>query len=110
VVLNDDSLAEVKFEQREIGASEYGCLGHIDFAAFAASVGAKGFRVSELKDLRATARNWLPASGPAVIDVVVDPDEEPPPRARSGVNRSPGRRTTMSGSCDLTRSTTCWPW
>jgi pyruvate dehydrogenase (quinone) len=78
MVLNNDSLAEVKFEQREIGASEYGCaLGHIDFAAFAASVGAKGFRVSELKDLRATVRNWLAASGPAVIDVAVDPDEEP---------------------------------
>ena len=78
MVINNDSLAEVTFEQKEIGAEEYGCaLGHIDFAAFAESVGAKGFRVTGVSDLRPAIEAWLKVPGPAVIDVMVDPSEEP---------------------------------
>jgi pyruvate dehydrogenase (quinone)/pyruvate decarboxylase len=78
MVLNNDSLAQVTFEQKEIGSEEYGCaLGHIDFATFAESVGAKGFRVTGLSDLRPTIDAWLKVAGPSVIDVTVDPGEEP---------------------------------
>ena len=78
MVLNNDSLAQVTFEQKEIGSQEYGCaLGHIDFAAFAESVGAKGFRVTGIDDLHANMQAWLRATGPAVLDVSVDPAEEP---------------------------------
>jgi pyruvate dehydrogenase (quinone) len=78
MVLNNDSLSNVIFEQRDIGAQEYGCsLGHIDFAAFARCVGAQGFQVTQARELRSTIERWLDASGPAVIDVQVDAAEEP---------------------------------
>jgi pyruvate dehydrogenase (quinone) len=78
MVINNDSLSQVKFEQKEIGSQEYGCaLGHIDFAAFAESVGAKGFRAAGVDELRASISSWLDAPGPALIDVQVDPNEEP---------------------------------
>ncbi len=45
VILKNNSLAEVKFEQKEIGNPEYGCsLAPIDFVAFAKACGAEGFR------------------------------------------------------------------
>jgi pyruvate dehydrogenase (quinone) len=78
MILNNDSLAQVKFEQKEIGSQEYGCaLGHIDFAAFADAVGAKGFRASSVADLKPAVQAWLAATGPAVLDVMVDPNEQP---------------------------------
>lgn len=76
MVLNNDALGQVKFEQRELGNPEYGCeLGHIDFATYAQAVGARGFRASKPADLRPTIRQWLGTLGPAVIDVQVDPEE-----------------------------------
>jgi pyruvate dehydrogenase (quinone) len=78
MVINNDSLSNVIFEQREIGAQEYGCsLGHIDFAAFAESVGAKGFSVTRPDDLHPRIQSWLATAGPALIDVSVDRSEEP---------------------------------
>ena len=76
LILNNDSLAEVKFEQQEIGNPEYGCaLGHIDFAAYARSVGAWGVTVTKADDLGPAIHSALAQSGPAVIDVQVDADE-----------------------------------
>ena len=76
-MLNNDSLAQVKSEQREINAPEYGCkLGHIDFAAYARAVGAKGFSVADVAALRPTMQAWLAAPGVALLDVQVDADEE----------------------------------
>ena len=77
IVLNNDSLAEVRFEQREIGNPEYGCaLGHIDFARFAEACGARGFRAASLRELQPAMQGWLAAPGVAVLDVQVDADEE----------------------------------
>jgi thiamine pyrophosphate-dependent acetolactate synthase large subunit-like protein len=43
ILLKNNSLAEVKFEQQDIGNPEYGCaLGPIDFVAFAKACGADG--------------------------------------------------------------------
>jgi pyruvate dehydrogenase (quinone) len=76
MVLNNDALGEVKFEQRELGNPEYGCdLGHIDFAAYAEAVGARGFRASRPEELRPAIAKWLAAAGPAVLDVQVDAEE-----------------------------------
>ncbi len=77
MVLNNDALAQVTFEQKEIGNPVYGCeLGHIDFAAYAVAVGAQGFRASKIGDLHTAIQAWLAVSGPAVLDVQVDPAEE----------------------------------
>ena len=77
MVLNNDALAQVKGEQREIGAPEYGCaLGHIDFAAYARAVGAQGFHAASVAELRPAVQAWLAAPGAALLDVQVDAEEE----------------------------------
>jgi pyruvate dehydrogenase (quinone)/pyruvate decarboxylase len=76
LVLNNDALGEVKFEQRDLGNPEYGCdLGHIDFAAYAEAAGARGLRASKVGDLHSAIQAWLVSSGPAVLDVQVDAEE-----------------------------------
>ena len=51
ILLKNNSLAEVKFEQKEIGNPEYGCdLAPIDFVAFAKACGADGFRCAARRD------------------------------------------------------------
>ncbi len=78
MVLNNDALGQVTFEQRDIGNPVYGCeLAHIDFAAYAEAAGAKGFRASQAGELRPAIQAWLAAPGPAVLDIQVDPAEEP---------------------------------
>jgi pyruvate dehydrogenase (quinone) len=78
MVLNNDTLGEVKFEQRTLGNPEFGCdIGHIDFANIARAVGAQGFDVRSLDTLRPAMQAWLAAPGVAVLDVQVDPEEEP---------------------------------
>jgi pyruvate dehydrogenase (quinone) len=48
VLLKNNSLAEVKSEQQEIGNPEYGCdLPAIDFVGFAQACGAQGFRCAQ---------------------------------------------------------------
>lgn len=65
------------FEQKEIGNPVHGRdLGHIDFAAYAKTVGAQGFRVSQVGELRAVVQAWLAVPGPTVLDVQVNPAEE----------------------------------
>jgi TPP-dependent trihydroxycyclohexane-1,2-dione (THcHDO) dehydratase len=57
VLLKNDSLAEVKFEQRELGYPEFGCdLAPIDFVAFARACGADGFRCARVEETR--PYNW----------------------------------------------------
>ena len=66
LVLNNDALGEVISEQKDMGYEEFGCrLGHMDFAAFADSVGAQGFRVAHLDELEATMKAWLAEPGTA---------------------------------------------
>ncbi len=78
LVLNNDSLAEVRFEQRDIGNPEHGCaLGHIDFAAYARAVGAAGFRCAAPGEIIPAIRAALAVRGPALIDAIVDADEPP---------------------------------
>lgn len=77
MVLNNDTLAEVRFEQRELGNLEFGCqLAHIDFAAVATAFDAQGFKASTVADLRPAIAAWLASPGVAVLAVQVDPDEE----------------------------------
>ena len=53
ILLKNNSLAEVKFEQKEIGNPEYGCdLAPIDFVAFAKACGADAFRCERPDEVR----------------------------------------------------------
>jgi pyruvate dehydrogenase (quinone)/pyruvate oxidase len=65
-----------------LGNPEYGCeLQPIDFVTVARGFGVAGFRIDEPSQCRATLMQALEASGPALIEAVVDPNEPPmPPR------------------------------
>jgi pyruvate dehydrogenase (quinone) len=78
IVFKNNSLAEVKFEQQEIGNPEYGCaLPPIDFVALAKACGADGFRCDRAENVRSAVAATLESSRTAVLEVVVDADEKP---------------------------------
>jgi pyruvate dehydrogenase (quinone)/pyruvate decarboxylase len=78
MILKNNSLAEVRFEQTGLGYQPFGVdLAPIDFVAFAQACGAAGFRAERASDLRPAIDAALHAEGPAVIEVMVDPNEPP---------------------------------
>jgi pyruvate dehydrogenase (quinone)/pyruvate decarboxylase len=78
VLLKNNSLAEVMFEQREIGNPNYGCeLSPIDFVAFAKACGADGFRCERPEEVRPAIAAALASPKPALVEAVVDPEEKP---------------------------------
>ena len=78
IILKNNSLAEVKFEQKEIGNPEYGCdLAPIDFVAFAKACGAEGFRCEKPEEVKAAIQAALNSPGVAVVEAVVDAEEKP---------------------------------
>jgi pyruvate dehydrogenase (quinone)/pyruvate decarboxylase len=78
VLLKNNSLAEVLFEQKELGNPAYGCeLAPIDFVAFATACGAQGFRCTRPAEVAAAVRATLHSRGPAVLEACVDANEKP---------------------------------
>jgi pyruvate dehydrogenase (quinone) len=76
IVMRNDMLAEVVFEQRELGNTPYGCeLGGIDFAQVAVACGAAGSRCMQPHELRPALASMLNSPGPALLEVYVDPAE-----------------------------------
>ena len=73
VLLKNNSLAEVKFEQEDIGNAEYGCaLAPIDFVALAKACGAEGFRCDRADNVRVAIKAALDSSSVALVEAVVD--------------------------------------
>jgi pyruvate dehydrogenase (quinone)/pyruvate decarboxylase len=78
VVLKNNALAEVMFEQREIGYPNYGCeLPPIDFVAFAKACGADGFRCERPEEIRPAIQAAFNSPKAALVEAVVDPEEKP---------------------------------
>ena len=78
VILKNNSLAEVRFEQKELGYPEFGCdLSPIDFVAFAHACGADGFRCAQPAEVRPAIVAFLRSPRTAVLEVHVDADEKP---------------------------------
>jgi pyruvate dehydrogenase (quinone)/pyruvate decarboxylase len=78
VVLKNNSLAEVKFEQLELGNPSYGCdLNPIDFVAFARACGADGFHCERPEDVRPAIEAALRSPKTAIVEAVVDANERP---------------------------------
>jgi pyruvate dehydrogenase (quinone)/pyruvate decarboxylase len=76
IVLRNDMLAEVVFEQKELGNPPYGCeLGGVDFAQVAIACGAEGRRCTEPASLHAAIAATLGSPRTAVLEVHVDPSE-----------------------------------
>jgi pyruvate dehydrogenase (quinone) len=78
LILNNHRLAEVTFEQREAGFGVFGCeLSPIDFVAFAKACGADGYRCTTPDEIRPAITAAFRSRGPAIIEALVDPDEQP---------------------------------
>jgi pyruvate dehydrogenase (quinone) len=78
IILKNNSLAEVLFEQQELGNPTYGCeLAPIDFVSFAKACGADGFRCGHPGEVRAAIQSTLRSPRTAVLEVLVDANEKP---------------------------------
>jgi pyruvate dehydrogenase (quinone) len=78
ILLKNNTLAEVKFEQKELGNPEFGCdLSPIDFVAFAQACGAEGFRCAAPDEVRPAIAAALRSPRPALVEALVDPNEPP---------------------------------
>ncbi|MFJ3204812.1 pyruvate dehydrogenase [Streptomyces sp. NPDC086989] len=75
VLFNNSSLGMVELEMLVSGLPSYGTTNHNpDFAAIARAAGAYGVRVEKPKQLTAALRDAFRHEGPALVDVVTDPN------------------------------------
>lgn len=81
VILKNNVLGQIKWEQMVfLGNPEYGVeLQPIDFAKYAEAAGAVGFTVEKPDELKAQLERAVAAGKPAVVQVLVDPNEPPMP-------------------------------
>jgi pyruvate dehydrogenase (quinone) len=76
VVFDNGRLGMVKLEMEQVGLPEYGTeLANPDFAAVARAIGLHGVRVSDPHDVDDAMREALARPGPALVDVLTNPDE-----------------------------------
>jgi acetolactate synthase-1/2/3 large subunit len=74
----------MQYEGRVIGT----CHGNPDFAALARTFGAAGWRLERPEKIRPVLEEALCAKGPAVVDVIVDPDDMPPANIEAALRMS----------------------
>lgn len=78
VLLKNNSLAEVRFEQEDLKYPQFGCdLPPIDFVAFAKACGADAYRCTRPEEVRPAIESALRSKKTALVEAVVDPDEKP---------------------------------
>ncbi|MFE4021588.1 pyruvate dehydrogenase [Streptomyces sp. NPDC059101] len=75
VLFNNSSLGMVELEMMVSGLPSYGTTNqNPDFSAIARAAGAYGVRVEKPKQLRGALRDAFRHKGPALVDVVTDPN------------------------------------
>lgn len=75
VVYNNSTLGMVKLEMRVAGLEDFGVdVPNVNFAKIAEAVGIQGFRVESAGDLRNALSTALQHAGPALVDVVTNPN------------------------------------
>ncbi len=82
VVNNNNSLGQILWEQMVLGYPEHGVRypqPPADYASFATANGAFGAKVKRPTELPSAITQALAYSGPALVDVDVNPDEPPLP-------------------------------
>jgi len=82
IVINNNSLGQIKWEQLILGNVESEVrFGEpvADFAAWARACGAFGEKVTSADRVQGAIAEALATPGPAIVDVDVDPDEPPMP-------------------------------
>jgi pyruvate dehydrogenase (quinone)/pyruvate oxidase len=78
---NNHILGQILWEQMVLGFPEFGVRYRSapNFAAFAESNGGRGLRVERAADVDGAVKEALSYPGPAVVDVVTNPEEPPLP-------------------------------
>jgi pyruvate dehydrogenase (quinone)/pyruvate oxidase len=82
VINNNNSLGQILWEQMVLGYPEHGVRyprPFVNYAALAEANGALGLKVEQAGDVRGAIQQALAHSGPALVDVNVNPDEPPLP-------------------------------
>src|SRR5947209_14029901 len=81
VIVKNNSLGQIKWEQIVfLGNPEYGCELHsIDFARYAEACGGLGLHVERPEEIRPALERAIASGRPALVEVVVDPNEPPMP-------------------------------
>ncbi|HEY1653066.1 MAG TPA: thiamine pyrophosphate-binding protein [Acidimicrobiales bacterium] len=81
VINNNASLGQIMWEQLVLGYPEYGIrFGRAsDFAPWAEACGGLGIRVEKAEEVEHAVQEAFSYPGPALVDVVVNPDEPPMP-------------------------------
>jgi pyruvate dehydrogenase (quinone) len=81
IVINNSVLGQILWEQMVLGYPEFGVRWErpADFAPWAQACGGFGRRVERGEELEQTLREAFAHEGPALVDVVVNPDEPPMP-------------------------------
>ncbi|MBT2387818.1 pyruvate dehydrogenase [Streptomyces sp. ISL-11] len=75
VLFDNSSLGMVELEMMVSGLPSYGTANHNpDFAAIATAAGAYGVRVEKPKHVRGALRDAFRHKGPALVDIVTDPN------------------------------------
>ncbi|MEU9097646.1 pyruvate dehydrogenase [Streptomyces sp. NPDC048361] len=75
VLFNNSSLGMVELEMLVAGLPSYGTTNHNpDFAAIARAAGAYGVRVDKPKQLGSALKDAFQHKGPALVDIVTDPN------------------------------------
>jgi pyruvate dehydrogenase (quinone) len=103
VLFNNSSLGMVDLEMMVDGLPPHGTsYQHTDYAAIAEAAGARGIRVDKPKDLPSALRRAFGHDGPALVDVVTDPNalSMPPkitPEQLTGFALSAGRTVLAGG-------------
>ncbi|MBD2759317.1 pyruvate dehydrogenase [Yimella sp. cx-573] len=86
VVFNNSTLGMVKLEMLVDKLPDFGVdVPEVNYAAIAAAMGWKAIRVEDPKDLEKAYREALAHDGPALVDIVTDPNAlSIPPKITSG--------------------------
>lgn len=81
VVVNNGVLGQILWEQMALGYPEHGVRfgTPMAFAPWAESCGGLGISVEKPGDVEGAMREMLAHPGPALLDVIVNPDEPPMP-------------------------------
>jgi len=83
IVLNDGRYGMCAQGMDMLGLVADAQFPAVDFVAFARAQGADGVRVGDAGELRAALRQAMEASGPFVVDVLIDPAALAPANARN---------------------------
>jgi pyruvate oxidase len=80
IVLNNQKIGMIKFEQESMGNAEYATnLHNPDFARYADICGGVGYRVEKPEELLPALRQAVSQNRPCIVDVLVDAYEAPMP-------------------------------